>query len=447
MTAKRAAPTRELGGVGEPTDLMRPLSLDGVVVVAAPARASGAGEAVFALCARQGWAPVEATTASAAGWAAAARKTSLVVVTSADTDFVLGTVPLVRRSTSSPIAVLALMGAAVRKRVLADGADLVLPDNLDDEELRLHLVALLRRAAATWEPQVRYLVSGPLVIDLWSRTCLFERAPLHLPRTEYELLVFLMRHARKTITIEKIIQRVWQSRAYHGQLNAARIAVSRLRTKLEAKDGGRQFIRSVRGVGYEFCAPVLEVGDGANGAAVSELDNLRLSGVLLEVAAQLRDLPFRDAVQRCVDLVVAATGGHAGAVFVNTGDRIALAAERGNPAEFCRLLSDGLPLRGRSEVHSEDVLEPTQVDDIARLARGSQSVQIMARHGFHSYLYVPLVADGRVWGGLRLASRTKRPFDPVVTTFCTAVGAMLSLKLPRTQPQSSAEFRSVPAIA
>jgi DNA-binding response OmpR family regulator len=442
MSAMNVISPRDLGGVGDPAELMRPLSLDGVVVLASPASSPGASELVRLVCTGDEWSLVAAGTTDAAAWAAAARKTSLIVVTSADPAFVIDTVAAVRRSTTSSIAVLATLSSHDRKKILTSGADLVLPESLDADELRLHLMALLRRAAATWDPQVRYLVSGALVIDLWARTCMLGKAPLHLPRTEYELLVFLMRHPRKAITMEKIIQRVWQSRAYHGQINAARIAVSRLRTKLADDTTGQRFIRSVRGVGYEFVGAVLELGDGANDSAGPELDNLQLSTVVLEIAAALRNLRFEDAVQLCVDRVVAVTGGDAGAVFLNSGGRIKLLAERGNPADFRAFMDGGIPLRGRAEVHAVDLMQPTQVDEISRLANRSETVRIMSTHGFHSYLYIPLVVDGRSWGGLRLASRTKRPFDPVVTTFCSAVGAMLSLKL----PESSAVL-TVSAIA
>jgi DNA-binding response OmpR family regulator len=421
---------RGLGGVGQPADLMRPVSLDGVVVLAADTSAGAGRDTVRGLCADEHWSVVETATTDATAWAAAARKTSLVVVTDSRPAFVHDVVAAVRRSTTSPIAVLAALSSFDRKKVLGAGADLVLPESLDLDELRLHLTALLRRAGATWEPHVRYLVSDQLVIDLWGHTCELGNTPLHLPRTEYDLLVFLMRHPRRAITIEKIIQRVWQSQAYRGHVNAARIAVSRLRTKLDDAPSGRRFIRSVRGVGYEFIGPVLELGDGATASAGPELDNLQLSAVILQIASELRSLPFATAAQLCVDRLVATTRGVAGAIFYNAAGRIELIAERGHPEEFRSLLRGGVPLRGRSEVHAADLRQPTQVDDIARLSKTSESVRIMSACGFHSYLYIPLVVDGKVWGGLRLASRTTRPFDPVVTTFCAAVGAMVSMKLP-----------------
>jgi DNA-binding winged helix-turn-helix (wHTH) protein len=291
---------------------------------------------------------------------------------------------------------------------------------------------------------VRYLTSAGLVIDLWARECELDGQAVRLSRTEYELLLFLMRHPRQAMPIEKIIQRVWYSRAYHHQVNAARIAISRLRTKLTPAAGSQPFIRSVRGVGYKFDGPVLEIGDGASGAQDSELRDLRLSTLVLDVAAVLQERSFAASAQYCVDTIVSTTGGSAGAIFYLAADRIYMLAEQGNPAQFRELMRTGVPVRGRAEVHSLDLRQATQVGDIAPLARSSETVKAMSLHGFHSYLYVPLISGGRKWGGMRLASRATRPFDPLVTTFCSAVGAMLSMKLNNPEIALAEQARAEP---
>jgi len=405
------------------------MTMDGVVLLVSPGPSPFAAR-LRTLCDEEKWPVVDAATSDAAAWAASARKTSLVVVTGSDPAFVLAVVKAVRRATSAALAVVAALSSQDRRRALAAGADLALPAGLESGELRFHLVALVRRASETWEPQVRYLQSGPLVIDLWARECALGDRPVHLSPTEYQLLLFLMRHPRQALPTSKIIQRVWRSRAYQGQINAARIAVSRLRAKLGHGADGAPFIRSVRGVGYEFPGPVLEFGDGATKSRGTELGNLRLSAVVLRIADVLRTRPFPEAAQFCVDSVIRTTGGDAGAIFCKTSRDIVLCAESGHPEEFRAFMRGGVPVRGRYVVHALDLAQPTQIDDITRLARMSEAVKIMAAHGFCSYFYVPLLVGGRTWGGLRLASRSRRPFDPAMTTFCSAVGAMLSLTLP-----------------
>jgi two-component system, OmpR family, response regulator MprA len=419
---------RGLGGIGRPGEMLRRLTLDGVVVVAATVPSEITAK-VQLLCVDRGWPVVDARTPDQASWASGARKTSLVVVTGTDPGFVLETVAAVRRSSTSSLAVCAELSAAQRKAALSAGADLVLSPSLDTDELGEHLEALLRHASDTWEPQVRYLTSAGLVVDLWARECHLDEQALCLSRTEYELLLFLMRYPRQVIPIEKIIQRVWGSRAYRHQINAARIAISRLRTKLTPAAASQPFIVSARGIGYKFDGPVLEIGDRASGAHDYELASLRLSTLVLDIAAALQERSFASAAQYCIDTIVSATGGSAGAIFYRASGRIYLLAEQGNPAQFRQLMRTGVSVRGRAEVHSVDLRQATQVGDVSHLARISETVKVMSLHGFRSYLYVPLITGGWKWGGLRLASRATRPFDPLVTTFCSAVGAMLSMKL------------------
>jgi DNA-binding winged helix-turn-helix (wHTH) protein len=287
---------------------------------------------------------------------------------------------------------------------------------------------------------VRYLASEPLIVDLWARECRIGSDTLHLSPTEFDLVVYLMRHPRQAVPIEKIIRHVWRSRSYQRQLNAARIAICRTRARL-GEHGCAQLIRSVRGVGYEFIGSVTEVGDSAHERSTPDLGSLRLSGTLLDIAGTLRSMPFFDAAQFCLDKVMETTSGNAGAIYCNVDDQIVLLAERGNPAEFCDFMRGGISFEGRAQVHTLDERQPTQIEDLALLTKSSQTVNIMSRNGFRSYLYIPLVADDQAWGGMRLANRTRRPFDPVVTTFCSAVGAMLSLTLPSPGARESAERR------
>ena len=112
MTAPSVAKNRGLGGIGGPEELLRHLTLDGVVVLASDAPSELAGT-VRLLCRDKGWSVVEADTPDQASWAAGARKTSLVVIAGTDPGFVLKTVAAVRRSTASSLAVFAQLSGCV----------------------------------------------------------------------------------------------------------------------------------------------------------------------------------------------------------------------------------------------------------------------------------------------------------------------------------------------
>ncbi|MCU1617418.1 MAG: hypothetical protein JWO98_4958 [Frankiales bacterium] len=420
-----AVVTGRLAGAGK-------VRVDGIVVLASDG-GSPYADVLRTLCDQQGWPLVEVATGEAAGWSASSRKASLVVVASDDAPFVGDTVSAVRRSTACPLAVLGDLPVADRTRALAGGADAFLPSVADAEEMLVHLQALLRRSEAG-DPTVRYLISGDLEVDLWGRRCQLAGTPVPLSRTEYDVLVLLMRHARRAVRLETIIQEVWRTRAYQLQTNAARIMISRVRTRLRSGAEGTAPIKSVRGVGYEFSAPVLEMDDGSVRRPGVELGRLGLASSLLSMASALRDRAFEDAARYVVDVAVADNHGDAVAVFRSRRGLIELVAERGHPEEYCRFMGSGVRERGRAEVHPDNLDQPVQIDDIARLGSRATSLRILAAHGFHSYLYIPLLADGRARGGLRLMSRSRRPLDPVMTMFCSAIAGLLSVKLPAEPP-------------
>lgn len=410
----------------------RGVPLDGIVVLVADG-SSPYVDVIRTLCSQESWPLVEVGTGQAAAWSASARKASLVVVASQRRAFVEAVVAAVRRSTACPLAVLGDLPTGDRIRALAGGADAFLPSGDDAQEVLVHLQALLRRAEAG-DPAVRFLISGELEVDLWGRRCQLGGDPVPLSRTEYDVLVLLMRHARRAVRMETIIQEVWRTRAYQLQTNAARIMISRVRAKLRKVPDGAAYIKSVRGVGYEFTAPVLEMDDGSAPRPGVELGRLVLASSLLNLASELRGMPFEEAAQYVADAAVADKHGDAVAVFRSRRGLIELVAERGHPEEYCHFLRSGVRERGRTEVHPDNLDQPVQIDDIARLGNRAPSLRILAAHGFHSYLYVPLVADGRACGGLRLMSRSRRPLDPVMTMFCSAMAGLLSVKLPEDPP-------------
>jgi DNA-binding response OmpR family regulator len=423
-----ATPDRELGGVGLPAELFRAVTLDGTVVLAADSISPDA-DPLRRLASQQGWRLVDVVDAEAAGWATTIQKTSLVLVAGLDVEFTVEVLHAVRRSTSAPAVAVGVQSSTGRVRALQEGADMVLPSGLGAEEMYAHLVALLRRSTETWEPTVRYLTAGALQVDLWSRACLLAGQPVELSPVEFQLLVYLMRHAHQGISAHKIVQRVWRNWGYAEGLNTLRIHVSRLRRKLGAVPEIASSIRSIRGFGYEFAYSVLQVGDGTEGGGGQPLGELNLAALVLDIARTLQTHPIEAAAGFVVDALVTHVDCDAAAIFRQQDDRLVLVAEKGNSPRWREAMRDGLPLDSAyAQVHAVQTAQPTQVADISTMGRQySETAEILSRDGFHSCLFLPIITEARPWGGLGLASRASRPFDATVTTFCSAVASLFSL--------------------
>jgi transcriptional regulator with GAF, ATPase, and Fis domain len=241
-----------------------------------------------------------------------------------------------------------------------------------------------------------------------------------------------MRHPRRTLPRPALVRRLWGAAGGAGDLNALRIQVSRLRRKITSPYRAAPLIRSVRGVGYEFTENVLELGAQAGGGP-SDPAAPALPRSVLEVARGLITRPgTAGAAAFLTEALVGTVGCDAAAVFRLRAHRLELVAERGNTERWRSVIGVGVPLRSTfAQVDAIETRQPTQVADIqGGPYRYTETARALADDGFHSCLFVPIVSATGTWGGLGLASRSRRPFDPAATTFCVAAAAMFSLAVP-----------------
>ena len=155
----------------------------------------------------------------------------------------------VRRKRALPIIMLtARVQQQDRILGLNSGADDYLPKPFDPDELLARIYAVLRRTEGagrgTWEP----VTLGDLRIDLTGREVWRAGAPIELTAMEFDLLELLMRSAGHVVSREEITAVLFEREAtpYDRFLD---VHISHLRKKLA---GGRNLIRTVRGVGYVF---------------------------------------------------------------------------------------------------------------------------------------------------------------------------------------------------
>ena len=129
---------------------------------------------------------------------------------------------------------------------LQSGADDYLTKPFSIEELLARIAALLRRARQM-PPGDAALQFGDLVVDTTTREVQRGDNPIILTTREYELLLYLLRHPRQTLSRQQIYDAVW-GYDFAGESNVIDVYIRYLRNKIDSE--GKRLIHTVRGVGY-----------------------------------------------------------------------------------------------------------------------------------------------------------------------------------------------------
>jgi two-component system response regulator MprA len=152
------------------------------------------------------------------------------------------------RSSGDELAILMLTARDdVKDRVqgLENGADDYLVKPFSFEELLARVHALLRRRTT---PSGEVLRFADLELDVDAREARRADRTIELTTTEFNLLLLFLRHPRKVLTRDVIMEHVW-AYDFEGESNVLEVYVRYLRSKLEA-NGEARLIYTVRGAGY-----------------------------------------------------------------------------------------------------------------------------------------------------------------------------------------------------
>ena len=198
----------------------------------------------------EGWSISTAADGSAAIAAARAQRPDVVVLDVMLPDMSGLDVLHKLREESPQLPVLLLTAKdAVEDRIagLTAGGDDYVTKPFSIEEVVLRLRALLRRTGVTTVDSGAQLVVGDLVLDEDSHEVTRAGEPVSLTSTEFELLRFMMRNAKRVLSKAQILDRVW-SYDFGGRSNIVELYISYLRKKI---DNGREpMIHTLRGAGY-----------------------------------------------------------------------------------------------------------------------------------------------------------------------------------------------------
>jgi two-component system KDP operon response regulator KdpE len=155
-----------------------------------------------------------------------------------------------REWSAVPVIVLSVRESVDDKvKALDAGADDYLTKPFHSAELFARLRAIVRHSQGIKAPTE--IVTGPLKIDLSSRTVFLKNEELHLTATEYALLRLLSLNVAKVVTQKQLLREIWGPSAEENALYL-RVYMRHLRKKIETDPSLPKLLINEPGIGYRL---------------------------------------------------------------------------------------------------------------------------------------------------------------------------------------------------
>ncbi|RJS60364.1 response regulator transcription factor [Bacillus sp. PK3_68] len=158
----------------------------------------------------------------------------------------------IRQTSACPIIMLTALGdVTYRLDGLNNGADDYITKPFNGEEVAARVRAVLRRSIN--EPPTSALKHyGSLTIDSVAHRVTLKGIDLSLTPRDLSVLLFLASQPNRTFTREQLIEHVW-GHDYDGSDRAVDLSIKRLRKALKNWPETEGEIKTLRGLGYQFC--------------------------------------------------------------------------------------------------------------------------------------------------------------------------------------------------
>lgn len=162
----------------------------------------------------------------------------------------------IRKNSNVPLIMLTALGEETDAVLgLELGADDYVAKPYRLHELVARIGAVLRRAEGQpAEPQpdgASSLAEGDVVLDIDRHELRVRGELVTLALKEFELLAYLLAHAGRVVTRDRLMQDVW-GYDWVGDTKTIDVHVKRLRAKIEDDPSNPQRITTIRGLGYRY---------------------------------------------------------------------------------------------------------------------------------------------------------------------------------------------------